>query len=371
MRILKRIPCASRHLAASKLASILVDVSPKNDSESWGRLFNFSSRCLAVPKRGSHRRSLASAVNVQLPEESDPLLSQFRQSSKHHFPRDSVSNLVKRVSSKLEEGDVRGAVRIASSEDTLAELNEETVSALRAKHPQPPGSCFPLAPAVNTSLPFLAEVEIVQAIRSFPSTSAGGADGLRPQHLVDLTSAPAERGGRELLTALSSFILHILEGNTPTIQPIFFGTNLIALNKKEGGIRPIAVGQTLRRLVAKCASGLMMRSSEISFAPRQLAYGTSLGCEAAVHAARCYVESISSVPNKLMLKLDFKNAFNSLRRDKMLQSVNKFAPAFSVSCNQLMSHLACSVVITFSSPQKACSRVIQWVPCFSAFPSTI
>ena len=242
MRILKRIPRTSRHLAALKLASILVDVSQKNDSESWGHLFNFSSRCLAVPKRGGHRRSLASAVNVQLREESDPLPSQFRQSSKHHFPRGSASNQAKRVSSKL-EGDVRGAVRIASSEDTLAELNEETLSALRAKHPpQPPGSCFPLAPAVNTSLPFIAEVEIVQAIRSFPSNSAGGPDGLRPQHLVDLTSASAERGGRELFTALSSFIVHILEGNTPSIQPIFFGANLIALNKKEGGIRPIAVG---------------------------------------------------------------------------------------------------------------------------------
>ena len=263
VRILKRIPRASRHLAASKLASILVDVSQKNDSESWGHLFNFSSRCLAVPKRGGHRRSLASAVNVQLREESDPLPSQFRQSSKHPFPRDSASNLAKRVSSKLEEGDISGAVRIASSEDTLAELNEEALSALRAKHPpQPPSSCFPLAPAVNTSLPFLAEVEIVQAIRYFPSNSAGGPDGLRPQHLVDLISASAERGGRELLTALSSFIVHILEGNTPSIQPIFFGANLIALNKKEGGIRPIAVGQTLRRLVAKCASGLMMRSSE-------------------------------------------------------------------------------------------------------------
>ena len=280
MRILKRIPHASQHLAASKLASILVDVSQKNDSESWGHRFNFSSRCLAVHKSGGHRRSLASAINVQLREESDPLPSQFCQSSKYHFPRDSASNLAKQVSSKLEEGDVRVAVRISSSEDTLAELNEETLSALRAKHPpQPPGSCFPLAPAVNTSLPLLAEVEIVQAIRSFPSNSAGGPDGLHPQHLVDLTSASAERGGRELLTALSSFIVHILEGNTPpSIQPIFFGANLIALNKKDGGIRPIAVGQTLRRLVAKCASGLMMRSSEISLAPRQFGYGTSLGC---------------------------------------------------------------------------------------------
>ena len=188
-------------------------MTQKNDTESWGRLFNFSSRCLAVPKRGCHRRSLASAVNVQLREESDPLPSQFHQSSKHHIPSDSTTNLAKQVSSKLEEGDVRGAVRIACSEDTLAELNEETLSALRAKHPpQPPGSCFPLAPAANTSLPFLAEGETVQAIRSFPCNTAGGPDGLRPQHLVDLISASAERGGRELLTALSSFILHILEG---------------------------------------------------------------------------------------------------------------------------------------------------------------
>ena len=148
------------------------------------------------------------------------------------------------MSSKLEEGDVRGAIRIACSEDTLAELNEETLSALRAKHPpQSPGSCFPLAPAANTSLPFLEEGEIMQTIRSFPCNSAGGLDGLCPQHLVDLTSASAKRGGRELLTALSSFILHILEGNTlSSIQPFFFGANLIALNKKEGGICPIAVG---------------------------------------------------------------------------------------------------------------------------------
>ena len=34
----------------------------------------------------------------------------------------------------------------------------------------------------------------------------------------------------------------------------FFGANLIALRKKDGGVRPIAVGCTLRRLVAKCAN---------------------------------------------------------------------------------------------------------------------
>ena len=31
-------------------------------------------------------------------------------------------------------------------------------------------------------------------------------------------------------------------------------------------------------------------------------------------------------PNHLLLKLDFKNAFNTLRRDKMLESVKEYAP---------------------------------------------
>ena len=37
------------------------------------------------------------------------------------------------------------------------------------------------------------------------------------------------------------------------MRPFFFGASLVALKKKCGGVRPIAVGCTLRRLVAKIA----------------------------------------------------------------------------------------------------------------------
>ena len=57
---LKRIPQASRGLAARKLATILDLVSTDNSAASWDRLFQFAPRCLRVPKRGGHRRSLAS-----------------------------------------------------------------------------------------------------------------------------------------------------------------------------------------------------------------------------------------------------------------------------------------------------------------------
>ena len=62
---------ASRHIVATKLAHILDDVVARDTEEAWSRLFKFSSRCLALPKQGGQRRSLASAVNRQLQEETD------------------------------------------------------------------------------------------------------------------------------------------------------------------------------------------------------------------------------------------------------------------------------------------------------------
>ena len=59
--------------------------------------------------------------------------------------------------------------------------------------------------------------------------------------------------------------------------------------------------------------------------PRQLGYGVSQGAEAAVHDARFYLRNIGS--NKVLLKLAFTNAFNSIRRVKMLEAVQCLAPS--------------------------------------------
>jgi len=93
------------------------------------------------------------------------------------------------------------------------------------------------------------------------------------------------------------------------VAPIFFGGQLIALIKKSGGIRPIAVGFTLRRLVSKCANTHAIARLSTFFRPIQLAVGTPGGCEAAVHAALLFfLETMSN--DNVVVKLDFSNAFN-------------------------------------------------------------
>ena len=120
--------------------------------------------------------------------------------------------------------------------------------------------------------------DVLRAIRSFPS----GPDGLRPQHLLDLTSASAGQDGKALLGAVTSFTNLVLAGDTPIpARKIFWGASLIALNKKDGGVRSIVVGCTLRRLIAKTASLRDLERMGSMLAPLQLGYGTPLGSEAA------------------------------------------------------------------------------------------
>ena len=96
------------------------------------------------------------------------------------------------------------------------------------------------------------------------------------------------------------------------------------LHLKRRGIRPIAVECTLRRLVAKCAGSKVMKEKGVLLFPKQLGCGIKRGIEIAIHSARVY---LSNLPHDhLILKLDFKNAFNTIRRDKMLLAVKDLAP---------------------------------------------
>ena len=68
----------------------------------------------------------------------------------------------------------------------------------------------------------MSEEEIINVIRSFPNGSAGGPDGLRPQHLKDMI-----RPTTALVSALAQFVTLVLAGKTPlSIRPFFFGASL-------------------------------------------------------------------------------------------------------------------------------------------------
>lgn len=127
--------------------------------------------------------------------------------------------LSRRVSEKIEEGDIRGAIRLASTDETMAPFNPLTLAALQDKHPSrtPTSSNWLPKPIsvddVNSTTSLIADhADIVAAIRSFPNGSANGLDGLKPQYLKDLTNAYCGHVGEQLINCLTVFTNLTLSG---------------------------------------------------------------------------------------------------------------------------------------------------------------
>ena len=145
-----------------------------------------------------------------------------------------VEAAAKRVSAKLEEGNIKGALQLLSSVDSVAPCTRVIYDSLKALHPSSPPDCRP--PPVPSGDPLrVMSSEVRYAIRSFPNGSAGGPDGLRPQHLKDLLAAGDTPDGSDpLLEAITDLINMLLEGRVPSnIGPILFGAALTGIIKKE------------------------------------------------------------------------------------------------------------------------------------------
>ena len=90
-------------------------------------------------------------------------------------------------------------------------------------------------------------------IKKFPKGSSPGGFQLRGQHLhvfdaICGTNVPASL---DCLMELTKWVSVLLYRNVDSrISPWLCGAPLAALNKKDGGIRPIAIRETIYRLVS-------------------------------------------------------------------------------------------------------------------------
>ena len=101
---------------------------------------------------------------------------------------------------------------------------------------------------------------------------------------------------------------------------ILFWCKKIALKKPVGGLRPITVDNTFRRLSAKCAGYHVFESRQARYGSRQVGAGTRRDTELASHASCCLIESPQPKEN-VILKIDFENVFNATNQQFMLEKV--------------------------------------------------
>ena len=82
-------------------------------------------------------------------------------------------------------------------------------------------------------------------------------------------------------------------------------------------MRPIAVGETLRRIAAKCLVARFQPDAVGELTPLQLGVGVPGAAEAIVHHFSDWRRRVPADSDEALLRIDFSNAFNTLDRTKV------------------------------------------------------
>ena len=228
----------------------------------------------------------------------------------------------RRARRAMEDGQYRKAIQALSS-GGLAQVTLEVLEQMLGKHPY---STRPYSPPPNIS-----EQDVIRALKSFPSGSVPGPSSLRANHLKEAVSCPSPDRTAQALRALSGVVSLLVAGCAPQdLVPYLCGATLLACQKKGGGLRPIAVGEVLRRLTSKCLSRAVQEVAISTLTPLQVGMGVRVGCEAIVHAVSRLLEDPSTPSDdRWTLLLDFSNACNSINRSCMFEEIRTCIPSLA------------------------------------------
>lgn len=166
----------------------------------------------------------------------------------------------------------------------------------------------------RSTLPFgpdITPAAVSRALRGFPTSNAPGPSGLRVQHL---RNACLPNSTDAFIDHLQTIVGLLSNGQAcAAAAPFLAGASLAAVPKPRGGVRPIAIGEVLRRLNGKCLMDSVRGRAREHLLSAQVGVAVPAGAEAAVHAVRAWATRHREADNKVLLKLDFANAFNSVQ----------------------------------------------------------
>ena len=317
------------------LSSVTNDL---DDLARWTKLFMLSKCVLASPAAG-HRlpwREILQRVKSRLRRwnageyaslwseaqtEGHALSRRIKPSSSS--PISQRNHNARRARVAIQDGLYSKAINALTLEG-LASASPEILREMQNKHPQASPPALPLGP-VPPPLS-LSEAVVLKAVRSFPSGSAPGPSGLRPSHLREAVSCPAPDRARLVLKSLTIFVNALAAGRTPpSVLPHLCGATLLACQKKNGGLRPIAVGEVLRRLISKCLATASRRTANNYLAPLQLGVSVKGGCEAIIHSV---TQLIVSTPPERHCSLTFGMLLTASHVSRCLWGYGNIFPAW-------------------------------------------
>ena len=375
--LFRHIPRAARAVSCQSLA-VLIDriVSPMAVWEDFVDLSLFPKVTLHAPKRGDPGKTASLAQDVKtrceavlrgdaatsfqsLPRAQPSRTRGHQQdTSKEPSARMQDPSFQSTLQALLDEGAYSKAVGLLTSSGVLSGADPAVVDKMRALHPMdappppiPDSGCWLHDPSATATRERVAGLRKI--ILSFPLASAAGPSGLRPSHLQDVLRKETA-SSVALLHSLDRFSAWCLQGKVPPdMAPFLCSARLIALRKPDCtaqnlSLRPIAVGEVLRRIVSKVACGSAPgRVGQEYLRPIQCGVGVPGAAECVGQAVQRLTQHPPS-SDWVLFQADIINAFNMVSRQAILEEVSAQAPPllpWTRTCYGSHSHLVLDGVL--------------------------
>ena len=229
----------------------------------------------------------------------------------------------------------------------MAPPTAATHASLAALNPDGAASgAMPAAPA-GPPLAFTLDPEVFyQTCTKIKRGRAHGPSGWRMEHYA-LVAKYCVVDDAVQASPLFKVFEAIANGRVPAaVRPFFAGGRLVGLTKPNGSVRPIVIGESLRRLVGKAAIQQKRAQMEAHFAPvrvraagvpapavveaAQLGVSIDGGLEEIVHAVsvalQCHPHPVGPVPQGappgwVCVSIDFRNFFNAISRPAVFREL--------------------------------------------------
>ena len=290
-------------------------------------------RRLALWKRGD--------INGLI-REGETIQEQLRKSKKST----SIKEISKDFIAKMSKGNVNGAMKLLTNnmENGILPLDSDTIKLLRQKHPEARNADEDiLLPDIPEKIhPIRYEDLTPELIRESSMRTKGGAgpsglDGDGWKRIMTSNSFATE--ATDLCRAIAELAKQLCttSHNTISLEPLM-ACRLIPLDKFPG-LRPIGIGEVLRRIIGKSVAKVLKNDIKSSIGCLQVCAGQDAGCEAAVHAVRRMFEEDET---EAVMLVDAANAFNNVNRKVFLHNVKVICPSLATyveNCYQISSRL--------------------------------
>ena len=187
--------------------------------------------------------------------------------------------------------------------------------------------------------------ELAHLIYGLPTHSAPGPSGWSFALIRSLVESGGETG--TVMRALGHIVSSLVSGHLPAKEWIL-ASRLIPVRKPDGGVRPIAIGESLTRIAAQWCLVAWKDEIDRSLLPCQYGVGNPGGVEPVVFAI---MDAITERRVEGAFSLDFSNAFNSISRHRIREAIQLFLPKLLPLANYLYSEPSTLIIRTDEGPR--------------------